>query len=130
MDALVDSVMTNVTGSVRMKLYKGSAAAVSRVADISLYRTDLATFRESATYDHADAEGFIRLFGLPLRVAAAASRSAATEKSTSSYGGEPGIPDSAAPPPERISAPLSHSSNGREHAALRPARRGTPAGAD
>jgi argininosuccinate synthase len=72
MDAMVDVLMANVTGSVRMKLYKGSAWAVSRRADVSLYREDLATFGASETYDHADAAGFIRLFGLPIRAAAAA----------------------------------------------------------
>jgi argininosuccinate synthase len=56
---------------VRLKLFKGSARVVSRTSPRSLYREDLATFGEAATYDHADAAGFIRLFGLPIRAAAA-----------------------------------------------------------
>lgn len=77
MDAMVGSIMAAVTGTVRMKLFKGSTFAASRKADVSLYRTDLATFGDSATYDHADAAGFIRLFGLPVRAAAAAREEAA-----------------------------------------------------
>ena len=73
LDALVDSLMKNVTGTIRMKLFKGSAWAVSRTAETSLYRSDLATFGASATYEHSDAEGFIRLFGLPIRAATAAA---------------------------------------------------------
>ena len=70
-DALVNELLKDVTGRVRMKLYKGSTWAVSRASERSLYREDLATFGASESYDHADAEGFIRLFGLPLRAAAA-----------------------------------------------------------
>ena len=73
LDAMVDSLMKNVTGTIRMKLFKGNAWAVSRTAETSLYRSDLATFGASATYEHSDAEGFIRLFGLPIRAAAAAA---------------------------------------------------------
>ena len=69
-DAAVNVLMEPVTGEVKMKLFKGRAWAISRTSENSLYRTDLATFGESATYDHADAAGFIRLFGLPQRVAA------------------------------------------------------------
>ncbi len=71
LDALVDELLRDATGRVRMKLYKGSAWAVSRESERSLYREDLATFGESASYDHADALGFIKLFGLPMRAAAA-----------------------------------------------------------
>jgi len=71
LDALVDVLMRNVTGAVKLKLYKGSAHVVSRTSPRSLYREDLATFGEADSYDHADAAGFIRLFGLPIRAAAA-----------------------------------------------------------
>jgi argininosuccinate synthase len=71
-DALVNTLMRNVTGTVRMKLYKGNAWAVARTSPSSLYREDLATFGASAAYDHADATGFIKLFSLPLRARAAA----------------------------------------------------------
>ena len=57
--------------SVKLKLFKGSCAVTSRKSPVSLYREDLASFGRAATYDHADANGFIRLFGLPIRAAAA-----------------------------------------------------------
>ena len=53
-----------------MKLFKGSATVASRRSPESLYHAGLASFGEEATYDHADAEGYIKLFGLPARVAA------------------------------------------------------------
>jgi len=71
MQAMADVLSRNVTGAVRVKLYKGSAQVVSRTSPVSLYREDLASFGHAASYDHADAAGFIRLFGLPLRAAAA-----------------------------------------------------------
>jgi argininosuccinate synthase len=75
MDALVDSLMKPVSGAVKLKLFKGSAWAVSRTSPHSLYREDLATFGASgAAYDHADADGFIKLFGLPIRAQAASAR--------------------------------------------------------
>jgi argininosuccinate synthase len=66
----VDETEKEVTGEVRIRLYKGSAEAVGRRSSRSLYRQDLATFGEGMAYDHKDAEGFIRLFGLPERVRA------------------------------------------------------------
>ncbi len=66
----VDETEKEVTGEVRVKLYKGRAEAVSRRSPRSLYRQDLATFGEGMAYDHHDAAGFIRLFGLPERVRA------------------------------------------------------------
>ena len=66
----VDETEKEVTGEVRVRLYKGSAEAVGRRSPRSLYRQDLATFGEGMAYDHQDAEGFIRLFGLPERVRA------------------------------------------------------------
>jgi argininosuccinate synthase len=66
LDALVSVLMKRVTGSVRMKLYKGSARVVGRASPHSLYDEALATFGEDRVYDQKDAEGFIRLFGLPL----------------------------------------------------------------
>jgi argininosuccinate synthase len=55
---------------VKVRLFKGAAVAVGRRSPRSLYRQDLATFGEGMAYDHQDAEGFIRLFGLPERVRA------------------------------------------------------------
>ncbi|MFP4437339.1 MAG: argininosuccinate synthase [Chloroflexaceae bacterium] len=69
-DAFVRSTQVNVTGEVRVKLYKGQACAVGRRSSFSLYREDLATFGEDAVYNQQDAEGFIRLYGLPLKVQA------------------------------------------------------------
>jgi argininosuccinate synthase len=68
--AFVDETEKEVTGEVRMRLFKGRAEAVGRRSPRSLYRQDLATFGEGMAYDHKDAEGFIRLFGLPERVRA------------------------------------------------------------
>jgi argininosuccinate synthase len=68
--AFVDETEREVTGEVRVRLYKGRAEAVGRRSPRSLYRQDLATFGEGMAYDHQDAEGFIRLFGLPERVRA------------------------------------------------------------
>jgi argininosuccinate synthase len=70
LDAFVDSTQGPVTGSVRLKLYKGSVSAVGRKSPFSLYREDFATFGQEDVYDQSDAEGFIRLFGLPLQVRA------------------------------------------------------------
>jgi argininosuccinate synthase len=68
--ALVDFTEQEVTGEVRVRLYKGRAEAVGRRSPRSLYRQDLATFGQGMAYDHQDAAGFIRLFGLPERVRA------------------------------------------------------------
>ena len=68
--AFVDFTQTEVTGEVRLRLFKGSVIAVGRRSPRSLYREDLATFGEGMKYDHKDAEGFIRLFSLPERVRA------------------------------------------------------------
>ena len=57
---------------IRDRLYKGSGLVVSRKSPVSLYQEDLASFGSTATYDPVDAEGFIRLFGLPIRAAVAA----------------------------------------------------------
>jgi argininosuccinate synthase len=69
-DAFVQSTQVTMTGDVRLKLYKGNAMVVGRRSPYSLYREDLATFEEDDVYDQHDAEGFIRLYGLPLRVQA------------------------------------------------------------
>jgi argininosuccinate synthase len=76
--AMADVLSKNVTGTVKLKLYKGTAAVVSRQSPVSLYRQDLASFGPAATYDQADAAGFIRLFGLPIRAAVAVEQSAAS----------------------------------------------------
>jgi len=70
MDALVDRTQERVTGSVRLRLYRGGVTVVSRTSPLSLYDERFVTFGEDDVYDQADAGGFIRLFGLPYRVAA------------------------------------------------------------
>ncbi len=67
MQALIDKTQEKVTGSVRLKLYKGVAFPVGRYSPHSLYCHDLATFEECATYNHHDAEGFINLQSLRIR---------------------------------------------------------------
>ncbi len=67
LDAFVDSTQRNVTGTVRVKLYKGRATAVGVKSPNSMYSTDLASFTMGAEYAPTDATGFIRLFGLQMR---------------------------------------------------------------
>ncbi len=69
MDAYMKKAAEYVTGQVRLALYKGNVIATGRKSDYSLYIEDLASFGESA-YDHADATGFINLYGLSTGVAA------------------------------------------------------------
>ncbi len=69
LQAAIDKASEFVTGSVRLKLYKGCASVVGRSSPYSLYDEDLVTFEEGATsYDHRDAEGFIKLNALRLRL--------------------------------------------------------------
>jgi argininosuccinate synthase len=68
--AFVDSTQGPVTGEVRLKLYKGNIIPAGRRSPFSLYREDFATFGQEDVYDQSDAEGFIRLYGLPLKVRA------------------------------------------------------------
>ncbi|NLZ92809.1 MAG: argininosuccinate synthase [Firmicutes bacterium] len=68
LDAFFNSTQRNVTGTVRLKLYKGNVIVAGRSSDNSLYREDLATFGADDVYNQRDAEGFINLFGLPLKV--------------------------------------------------------------
>ncbi|NLN06087.1 MAG: argininosuccinate synthase [Firmicutes bacterium] len=68
LDAFINVTQKNVTGSIRLKLYKGNISVAGRTAPRSLYREDLATFGADAVYNQRDAEGFINLFGLPLKV--------------------------------------------------------------
>ena len=70
LDAFVDVTQKPVTGEVRLKLYKGNCIVTGRKSPYSLYSEALATFSTDPIYDHADAQGFINLFGLPLKVAA------------------------------------------------------------
>jgi argininosuccinate synthase len=68
LQALIDHSQQNVTGRVRLKLYRGNVQVVGRQSPHSLYDQSLATFEEDAVYDQRDAEGFIKLNALRLRV--------------------------------------------------------------
>ncbi|NUM47096.1 MAG: argininosuccinate synthase [Anaerolineales bacterium] len=70
LDAFVDSTQGPVTGTVRLKLYKGNIITAGRKSKFSLYREDFATFGQENVYDQSDAEGFIHLYGLSLKVRA------------------------------------------------------------
>jgi len=75
LQALIDKSQEFVTGKVRLKLYKGSANVVSRETPFSLYSQELVTFEEGAVaYDQRDAEGFIKLNALRLRLVGARRR--------------------------------------------------------
>lgn len=70
LDAFFDETQKKVSGKVKLQLYKGNLIILGRSSPNSLYREEFATFGHSLVYDHSDAAGFIRLFGLPLKVRA------------------------------------------------------------
>lgn len=70
LDAFVAVTQQNVSGTVRLKLYKGSCTAAGVKSPYSLYNEEFATFGRDGVYNQKDAEGFINLFGLPLKVRA------------------------------------------------------------
>ena len=70
LSAFVDSTQETVTGTVRLKLYKGNVSPAGVKSPYSLYDEDIATFAEDEVYNQKDSEGFINLFGLPLKVRA------------------------------------------------------------
>lgn len=89
MDAFVEVTQKHMTGTVKMKLYKGSATAVARKSPYSLYNEEFATFAQDSVYDQSDAAGFISLFGLPMRVAAIRD----LKTSAALYGATDSIPE-------------------------------------
>ncbi len=68
--AFVDKTQENVTGKVKLKLYKGNVIKAGVWSDYALYSEELATFGEDEVYNQADSAGFINLFGLPIKVQA------------------------------------------------------------
>lgn len=70
LQAFISVTQRDVTGTARVRLFKGVASLAGRKATYSLYREDLATFSRDDVYNQRDADGFIRLFGLPMRVKA------------------------------------------------------------
>ena len=74
LSAFVDKTQETVTGEVKLKLYKGTIMGAGMTSPYSLYSEEMATFDEDEVYDQYDAEGFINLFGLPLKVKAMLSK--------------------------------------------------------
>ncbi len=70
LSAFVDKTQENVTGTVKLQLYKGNIIPAGSKSPYSLHDEDLSTFGEDEIYNQSDAEGFINLFGLPLKVKA------------------------------------------------------------
>lgn len=70
LSAFVDSTQQTVTGDVKLKLYKGNITNAGVTSPYSLYDEDIATFAEDDVYDQMDSQGFINLFGLPIKVKA------------------------------------------------------------
>lgn len=68
LDGFIDQTQERVSGTVRLKLFKGNATIVGRKSDNSLYTPDLATYGAEDKFDHKAAEGFIYVWGLPTRV--------------------------------------------------------------
>jgi argininosuccinate synthase len=85
----VEVTQKTVTGRVRLKLYKGSISVAGVSSPYSLYNTSIASFTTGELYNHADARGFIRLYGLPILVRALMERTAAKTKSGGKKG--PGL---------------------------------------
>jgi len=76
LDAFVDSTQRRVTGDIQVKLWKGRLDVLSRTSPYSLYEEKIASFTMGADYNQKDAEGYINLVGLPIRVHAAVGRKA------------------------------------------------------
>jgi argininosuccinate synthase len=73
-DALVRSIQPRVTGTIRLKLFKGDCRVVGRKSSYALYDRDLATYDSGDLFDHRAAEGFIKIWGLPVENAARKGR--------------------------------------------------------
>ena len=70
LDAYVESTQRHVTGAVRLRLHKGTCTIVGRRAEKPLYSRELATYDRGDTFDHRSSEGFIAIYGLPVRTQA------------------------------------------------------------
>jgi argininosuccinate synthase len=68
LQSMMDEIQRSVTGTARLKLYKGSVSVVGRKAPGGLYHPEFATFEADAVYNQQDAEGFIKLNSLRLRI--------------------------------------------------------------
>jgi len=67
---MVEKTQENVTGTARLKLYKGNCIVAGRVSPVSLYRTDFATFEKETVFNQRDAEGFVKINALRLKIRA------------------------------------------------------------
>jgi argininosuccinate synthase len=76
-DALVKNVQTKVSGVIRLKLFKGDCRVVGRRSPYALYDHSMATHEEGDMFDHAAGEGFVKIWGLPVEIAARKAREAA-----------------------------------------------------
>ena len=70
LDLFVESTQSVVTGKVKVKLYKGGCYSIASASEYSLYNEEFVTFGEDDVYNQKDAEGFINLFTLPLKIRA------------------------------------------------------------
>jgi argininosuccinate synthase len=70
LDVFINDTQKYITGSIKLKLYKGNITPIARKSEYSLYSEKLATFEKDESYNHKDAEGFINLWGLPTKVQA------------------------------------------------------------
>ena len=68
LDAFIDTTQEQVSGTIRLKLFKGNAIIAGRKSENALYTEELATYGEDDQFDHKAAEGFIYVWGLPTRV--------------------------------------------------------------
>ena len=80
LDAFVESTQQNVTGDVKLKLYKGNIMGAGTTSPYSLYNDEFATFGEDHSYNQSDSKGFINLFGLPITVKALLDQKLAENK--------------------------------------------------
>lgn len=76
LDAFIDKTQEHVTGTVKVKLFKGSAVVVGRTSPYSLYSPSLSTYAKGDEFDHSAAKGFIYVWGLPLKVGSMVKASA------------------------------------------------------
>jgi argininosuccinate synthase len=83
LDAFVDETQRTVTGAVRLKLYKGNVGVQGRRSIFSLYNEKLATYTAADTFDHKASEGFIGIYGLPVKTYNEVQRAAAQEMTSS-----------------------------------------------
>ena len=81
-DAFVQNIQPRVTGTIRLKLYKGDCRVVGRKSDFALYEYGLATYDAGDTFDHSAAEGFIKIWGLPVETAAKNARRRSATRSS------------------------------------------------